>query len=253
MISKTDKDISINVREVYRYLGYGRSVPDDDMAKMIDSCIMDVIEVSEPRYIAERFPISESPDEGGLIVGGALLISKDLERSLKGCEEAYLMGVTIGVGVDRLIARASVSDVTKAAIYQAVGAAYIEDCCDQVNEEINDAVCKEGLKTRPRYSPGYGDLSLKYQEDISRLLNLPKNVGISLSESKIMSPSKSVTAIIGLEKRDVSEAGYGSRKGGGTCAAGQSPEKGWNSCNPGPDRPKRCSSCDRSDCGFREV
>ena len=231
MLSITNKDIKINTREVYRYLGYGKNLPQEDMIKIIDSCIQDVIESSDLRYITERLPLRTSQQEGEFFIGDLKIISKDLARNLKNCHEVYLMGATIGVGVDRLIARAAVADLSKAAIYQAVGAAYIEDYCDYINAEIDAIACKENLETRPRFSPGYGDLSLDYQKDIAGILNLPKNVGISLSESKIMSPSKSVTAIIGLRERDDSKS-----------------ENLKNNSVP----KSKCRFCDKVDCRFRE-
>ena len=226
MLPKTDKDIGIDRREVYRYLGYGRNTPDAGTAGMIDACIRDVIVNAELRYVAGRFPVVKSEVEGGLRIGDAEVTSGDLARNLKDCKEAYLMGVTIGIGVDRLIARATVTDVTKAAIYQAAGAAYIEAFCDYVNEEIKAIACREDMETRPRYSPGYGDLPLDYQKDIFRLLDLSKNVGISLTESRTMSPSKSVTAIIGLRRKGAPEE----RRASTT----------------------KCESCEQTDCRFRE-
>lgn len=233
MLSKTNKDILINKREVYRYLGYGHNLPTEEMIELIDSCIQDVIKNSELRYVTERLPVQTSDNEGEFFIGDTKVISKDLAKNLRDCREVYLMGATIGVGVDRLIARAAVADVSKAAIYQAIGAAYIEDYCDYINVEIDAIACSENLDTRPRFSPGYGDLSLDYQNDIARILNLPKNVGISLSESKIMSPSKSVTAIIGLRKKPDVE-----------------PEEKISKDNP--TSISKCRFCDKVDCQFRE-
>ena len=50
----------------------------------------------------------------------------------------------------------------------------------------------------PRFSPGYGDLPLSLQRDIFRVLDCPRKIGLTLNESLLMSPSKSVTAIVGL-------------------------------------------------------
>ena len=50
---------------------------------------------------------------------------------------------------------------------------------------------------KPRFSPGYGDLSLEVQKEIFSLLDCPRKIGVSLGDSLLMTPSKSVTAIIG--------------------------------------------------------
>ena len=73
-----------------------------------------------------------------------------------------------------------------------------EAWCDEINERIRTEAAKEGFCTRPRFSPGYGDLPLSMQKQISMILNMPKEIGVSLTESYLMTPSKSVTALIGV-------------------------------------------------------
>ena len=53
-------------------------------------------------------------------------------------------------------------------------------------------------KLKPRYSPGYGDLSLSVQKDVLNILNADKILGIKLGENLLMIPKKSITAIQGV-------------------------------------------------------
>ena len=92
--------------------------------------------------------------------------------------------------------------MSRAVIYQAAAAAMIEAWSDEVNSRIIQEAAKEGLFCRPRFSPGYGDFSLAYQSDFARILRIQKEIGVSLTESMLMMPSKSVTAVIGLSRRD---------------------------------------------------
>ena len=232
MVTGRDVDIKINTKEIYRYLGYRGSAPEEEIAKKIDSCVEEVVEVSELRGLYEKFPLSFSSHDTFLI-GDIEIVSEDLGKNLNGCEYVYLMGATIGIGIDRLIARASVSDMTKATIFQAVGAAYVEEYCDYINEEIRRLECREGMALRPRFSPGYGDFTLENQENLFRLLNLSKHVGISLTDSMLMSPSKSVTAIIGVRPMDAEGEEEEDRK-------------------PHSGKKKDCSTCNKKDCTFRE-
>ncbi len=89
-----------------------------------------------------------------------------------------------------------------AAIYQAAGAAYVEAVCDEVNLKIKEEAAARGLFCRPRFSPGYGDLSLQYQKDLFRVLDITRNIAVSLSDSCLMTPSKSVTALVGLSRTE---------------------------------------------------
>lgn len=51
---------------------------------------------------------------------------------------------------------------------------------------------------RPRFSPGYGDLPLSAQREIFAVLDCGKRIGLMLNDSLLMSPSKSVTAFVGI-------------------------------------------------------
>ena len=106
---------------------------------------------------------------------------------------AIIFAATVGLAPDRAIARYGVSSPTKALVFDAIGAERIESLCDCFCKEIGNE-----KKLRPRFSAGYGDLSIGVQRDIFRLLDCSKNIGLTLGESLIMTPSKSVTAIIGV-------------------------------------------------------
>ena len=86
--------------------------------------------------------------------------------------------------------------MARAAVLQACAAAVTEAFCDEINQTIRDDAKKEGLICNPRYSPGFGDLTLDYQKTVFRKLN-PERIGVTLNDSLLMSPSKSVTALIG--------------------------------------------------------
>ena len=126
-------------------------------------------------------------------------ISKNLGINLKNCSKVILFGLTIGPLVDQKIRKAQLSGSTEAAIFQATGAMYAEGLTELLNKKIKEEYLSKGYKAHPRYSPGYGDISLEMQKDFFRLLPLEK-IGLTLMESLIMAPEKSVTAFIGLEK-----------------------------------------------------
>lgn len=211
-------DLSPDINEVIRYLGYRGAVPDDSVRAEITECIEDLLKEVTPRFVYERFPLSvkTEPDAAPLLCLGDLEIrSRDLAKNLEGCRGVYIMAVTLGPGPDRLIRRASVGQMSRAVILQAAAAAMTETWCDQVNERIRQEAERDGLCTRPRYSPGYGDLPLELQKDISRILNMPKEIGVSLTKTLLMTPSKSVTALIGVSDRPGESGG----RGCGSCKA----------------------------------
>ena len=121
--------------------------------------------------------------------------SRDLAKNLQGCNSVILFATTLGVETDRLIARYQLLSPAKAMLLQALGAERIENGCD--------AFCAlmkaKGLQLRPRFSPGYGDVALSVQKDFFRVLQCERLLGLYLNDSLLMSPSKSVTAFIGVE------------------------------------------------------
>ena len=204
MILRNKENIAINKDEVFRYLGYKGQKPTADIQEKIEKCILDAVNASELRSVYQRFPLRFSDEEGLLFIGEESeisVLSINLAKNLRDCSEVFIFGATIGVGIDRLIARASISNMLQAAIYQAVGAAYIEAYCDKINEEINEIARLENKVTRPRYSPGYGDFGIENQSLLFSLLDLTKHTGITLTEGLLMMPSKSVTALIGVKSQ----------------------------------------------------
>ena len=122
--------------------------------------------------------------------------SEALARNLAGCDKGILFAATVGVGIDRLMEKYSRLAPSKALLLQAVGAERIEALCDVFCADIAKMYHRE---TKPRFSPGYGDVPLETQREIFRLLDCPRQIGLTLNHSLSMSPTKSVTAFVGLK------------------------------------------------------
>ncbi len=148
-------------------------------------------------------------------LGGAVWTSQKLAQHLAGCGKAVVFAATVGLELDRLIVRYGHLSPAKGLMLQALGAERVEALCNTFNEEIKTRYGS----TQPRFSPGYGDLPLTAQREIFEMLECPKRIGLFLNESLLMSPTKSVTAIIGI--------------GGEACAAAG------------------CKACGKRDCTFR--
>ena len=189
--------LNVNRGEIARYLGYRNGkTPDDKTSALIEECINEVLEVTETKSVHDTFPLSIS--DGKCCFAGIEVESQSLINNLHDCDEVVMLAVTIGGGFDRLVRRAEIRDMSKACVLQAVGAEVVEAWCNKVNDEITSGFATKGLHTRPRFSPGYGDFPLDKQQDFERVLHMRKNIGISLSDGNIMTPSKSITAVIGV-------------------------------------------------------
>ena len=123
--------------------------------------------------------------------------SKDLAKNLKECDGVILFAATVGVGIDRLISKYSRLSPSRAVMLDAVGSERIESLCDTFCAELSGL---HNAVLAPRFSPGYGDLPLDTQRSIAAVLNMPKNIGVSLTDSLMLTPAKSVTAFAGIKK-----------------------------------------------------
>ena len=198
---KDGTKLNIDKKETYRYLGYhfGGEVPlDAELEKMVDELTKKVAEAATPRCAYEVYDLKVTDGACVLSQSGTLLTinSARLAAHIKGCRQAILFAATIGPGVDMLIRRYNGRSTIKPAILQAAGASAIEAFADDVTERIKDNFINNTFKMR--FSPGYGDFSLEHQNDFFRLLSLEKNLGMSLNSALLMSPSKSITAVIGV-------------------------------------------------------
>ena len=191
----------IPVKEVQRYMGY-RGIADigPDIRAKIDKAIGQVSLQSHPRIISKEYPVTVRDNDVTIHAGSedVILQSESLARNLSGCCGAILLAATIGPACDMLVRRAGVTSAVDASIYQAAGAAAIESFLDDMNDRYKADYEAQGLFLRPRFSPGYGDLKLDHQRDWFRLLDITKQIGIELTDSLLMVPTKSVTAIIGI-------------------------------------------------------
>ena len=185
---------SINRREIYRYMQAKQS---EDLDALIDRGLALVLDKLSYKVCYTELAINES--NGMLDLGFAVTDSRDLAKCLDGCESIILFAATVGIDLDRLILRYSKLEPSMALCLQAIGSERAEALCDAFCDDMASKYAADGKILRPRFSAGYGDLPLSLQADIIATLQTPKNIGVSLNQSLLMSPSKSVPAIIGIK------------------------------------------------------
>ena len=189
----------LNEGECLRYAGTSLKNISAEEKALFEACLAELGNKLTYKVCWGRFPLKRKGES--LDFGFMQADSKALMKNLEGCEEVIIFAATIGLEIDRLIRRYTNLSPAKALFFQAIGAERIESLCDTFCDELK----AEGLQLRPRFSPGYGDLPLALQKDIFRVLDCPRKIGLSLNESLLMSPSKSVTAIIGIGRGKTEE------------------------------------------------
>ncbi len=203
--------------ETVRYLGAEGAVLDGELHTLILQAIDRVEQAAKKQHCTHR--VSCRVTDNGVYLGPRFVISKQLAKHLQGCEEAFLFAATLGAEVDRLLRRDTVSQPSLAVAEQAAAAAVIEQYCDDMCAQLQSSL--GGLYCRPRFSAGYGDFPLSEQSIILQTLDAPKRIGLTCTDSYMMTPAKSVTAVIGI------------------------------SAEPSRCYAQGCACCSKTDCTFR--
>ena len=187
---KTYTDITVDMNEILRYAQCFDC--DNKVANLVRELLKECGFSYKLCY--REFPVEHSGDS--IDLGFYKTNSRSLEKLLEKCDRVVLFAATIGFDIDRRITKFSKIDPAKALILQAIGTERIESLCDAFQEDLKR---ENGYIITHRFSPGYADLPLDMQKEVFRVLNCYKNIGVTLNDSLLMSPSKSVTAIIGIQ------------------------------------------------------
>lgn len=185
----------IPVRETLHFLGW-RGTPVDgtilaDIREMTELALREL----QPRVVTLRRRILM----GGTLEGTSLTPQGSAVRAmLSPCAEAVLMAGTLGAQSERLLLRMQAQDASRALLLDAVLSAGIEAVMDAQEDALRSQIEKEGLYLTDRFSPGYGDMPMAQTREICEVLGTQRRIGLTLSQSGIMIPRKSVTAILGI-------------------------------------------------------
>ena len=200
VFTKNYNDVSMCKGEILRYAGIKKETA------QTKSLLSDALDISKGKLTYKlcycELPISI--DENNIRLANVTVTSASLKKALDNCDSVILFAATVGNELDRLIARYSVSSPATAFMLDAIGIAQIEALCNMFCDETKSEKSLLGKATTPRFSAGYGDLELSFQRDIFNLLDCHKKIGLTLNESLLMSPSKSVSAIIGIKSQKTS-------------------------------------------------
>jgi hypothetical protein len=192
--------LPLDKSEVLRYLGYKRKQElTPEVSQQVDELMIEVQEKAHAHYRYQIFD-SEADEEAQVIrvLGTDLVLpGKNIYNHLKRAEKVVLLVATLGIDIERVIRQYEMTDMTKAFILDAACVEYIEKVCDLAECDIDEAV-GDGWTLNRRFSPGYGDLPLTIQPDFLRVMDASRTLGIHLTDTLLMVPRKSVTAIAGL-------------------------------------------------------
>lgn len=186
--SVSPSDFEINKIELAARIGAGINYENE----LLNKCFDEFNGVVNYKYAYIRIPVIVSGEICDF--GFAKVKSSSLSKVLCDSKEAFIMAVSTGVEIDRLITKLYLKNDPSAFFIDSIGSAAVESLADYMNEKI----C-QNLNTTNRFSPGYADFPLDFQRDLLSRINALQTVGITLNENLMMTPMKSITAVIGIK------------------------------------------------------
>ena len=216
-----EKPEQIDLAQAARYFG-ARGEPDAATMALLETCAVPLLAAAMPRGVWLRADVEA-------LAGAGILRGQDVMRHLAGCGQAVLLAVTLGPGVDAQIRRAGVGDIAAGVASDALGSALAEQAADAAEAQLRQMAAQQDEYLTGRFSPGYGDWDIAVQPLVAAALDTPRRAGLCVTDTNLMTPRKSVTAVLGVSDHPVKGhlAGCGHcvlrqrceyRKRGKTCA-----------------------------------
>ena len=190
--------MELDVLDALRYLGAGDCPPERARREMA-AVARGLTERLWPKYTYRVFSLNHEPEGIRLVEADILLRGTLAKTMLADCRQAAVLACTLGAEFDAMLRGEQVRDMGKAAMLNACGSALVESGCDEVEEKIAERF--PGHFLTDRFSPGYGDLPLSLQPSICAALDTQRRLGVVVSDSYLMNPVKTVTAVIGLAEK----------------------------------------------------
>lgn len=193
--------LEINIEEVSKYLGYQNQEVDEETLADIRKAEKMLQKEVQYKAIHRVFQI-EKKEDGIKVVGTNMtLVGNGMKDLLRECDQCILMAVTLGQGVDQLLRKAQVTNLTQGVILDFCASSMVEQICNQFEDEIKVDWTEKGKFFTDRFSPGYGDLPITIQKTFCDVLDTQRKMGLTVTNSGIMIPRKSITAVIGISDK----------------------------------------------------
>ena len=170
--------------------------PPSDLVLSAEQTALEMEQTLQPKTVWKVFELQH--EESGIVLKGTNLVLPGRLASLmlSDCTHVIVMAATLGMMFEHKLEEKSARNMAEALMWDACGSACVESVLDELEQTISQKLTDRQHLT-DRFSCGYGDLPLDVQNWVSDLLNLP-SLGIFLTDSGMMIPSKSVTAFMGI-------------------------------------------------------
>lgn len=182
------------------YMGIREKQADSRILEELSEALELLKKECRPKGHSVKCDISVS-EKGVLLFNGAVCLpGREIKRLLENSDKGFIICATLGINADRTIRSLQYKDMRKALVTDAAASSAVEDILDQVIFNIENDLKEDEFLTF-RFAPGYGDLPIGCNRQLSEMAETYKAAGIYANESGTLSPLKSVIAIVGVKRK----------------------------------------------------
>ena len=190
----------VMIQDALRYIQMPASRQNKQIIQKIKDTYDELDKISLSKYVYNSLPIYLDEDTVSFKHTKIKIISQDLSKLFKNCSRCYILAATLGQNVDRQIGIEQKKDMFDALVLDACASVLIDKICDDIEQKIIEELEEDEFLTM-RFSPGYGDVPLIVQKQVTDVLNTSKRIGLNLTKTNMLIPTKSVTAFIGVSNQ----------------------------------------------------
>jgi len=196
-------EIDVNPRDINVLLGYADDVLPEPFSDYLAEAMKKADTLSDLRgviYWTNDIRFSEKKDTIS-IEGADFEVGRIVAKELRNSDSIVLFACTAGKEISDLAKNLLLGDdPVLGYVYNVLGSLTVEAVADKIHQEVREmSVLSDELITN-RYSPGYCQWSLGEQHKLFSFFP-EKCCGISLTDSALMQPIKSVSGFIGMGKK----------------------------------------------------
>ncbi|HHV74725.1 MAG TPA: DUF4445 domain-containing protein [Thermoanaerobacterium sp.] len=194
-------EIEIDEKSVLRYLGYKDSQPYKGLLDKIRNAIHDAYALIEPVVCFDRVSFEYDNENDDIrFLSDDVINEKHIVERLKGAEYVIMAVVTIKDGIENASSRLfDDGKYMDGMIYDAIGNAALDKLCEKFYSDVANYASKEGYVLTEMMFPGDDKWDIASQKIIFKHLDASK-IGVTLDESNMMHPVKSLSFILGIGK-----------------------------------------------------
>lgn len=213
---------SVDAKETKRYAGLQRA---DFKQELIDDACMEAQLLIQPKGVWEIYDYD--PTTGKILPDMLMLEGNSIKKHLRDSCKIVFLSATVGEAIEEQVTKYfHEGKYSFSVLLDAAATTAVEQVADAMEKTIFNEAKRQGLSMTWRFSPGYGDWPIQQQPEVLKLAQ-GNIIGVSLTESLMLMPRKSITAVIGL---------YHAK----------------GACSQSENKKHDCQNCSKTDCLARQ-